>query len=407
MSEMLAGPWCVLLLCWLLLLPAPLCADPVISTTVAWAGADGADSTAELVIDPSVKDFRPAIRAWVGKHLPVLGASEKEAQARSLEDRVCQELLEAAKSCGDALLCERMLMDRGDSHQTICYRRGQEVAKTVDRACATAGCSARSRKRLFSHLVARLQQEAEVLRDRRQDLLDRLKEAERPYLFWGLRDVDREVYEAFFKEEVDPEERRSSGGVFVELGANDGVTYSNTLFFEDFLGWRGVLLEPQREFFEQLQINRPQAITLNVGVCEFEGGVANIRGHGMTASLVEGSEPGPATTQGESVPCAPLGRTLHMVGIRHIDLLSVDVEGLELYVLRSHDWTNIPVHVVLVESRDPPGPREVAARAFMLDPSRGFRFAMRVDNNDVYVKDSFERPATPRQLFRSDWERAA
>ena len=31
-------------------------------------------------------------------------------------------------------------------------------------------------------------------------------------------------------------------GYFVELGANDGVNQSNTLFFERFRGWKGVLI---------------------------------------------------------------------------------------------------------------------------------------------------------------------
>jgi ribosomal protein L21E len=33
-------------------------------------------------------------------------------------------------------------------------------------------------------------------------------------------------------------------GYFVELGANDGISQSNTLYLEKYLGWRGVLVEP-------------------------------------------------------------------------------------------------------------------------------------------------------------------
>ena len=33
-------------------------------------------------------------------------------------------------------------------------------------------------------------------------------------------------------------------GTFVELGALDGVLYSNTKFFEDTLNWSGILIEP-------------------------------------------------------------------------------------------------------------------------------------------------------------------
>ena len=37
---------------------------------------------------------------------------------------------------------------------------------------------------------------------------------------------------------------RALAGVFVEAGAVDGVTNSNTLFFERYLGWSGLLVEP-------------------------------------------------------------------------------------------------------------------------------------------------------------------
>ena len=33
-------------------------------------------------------------------------------------------------------------------------------------------------------------------------------------------------------------------GYFVELGANDGVTQSNSLYFEKYRKWRGLLVEP-------------------------------------------------------------------------------------------------------------------------------------------------------------------
>ena len=40
-------------------------------------------------------------------------------------------------------------------------------------------------------------------------------------------------------------------GFYVELGANNGVLQSNTLFFEKFKGWTGVLVEPVlHNFFE-------------------------------------------------------------------------------------------------------------------------------------------------------------
>ena len=47
------------------------------------------------------------------------------------------------------------------------------------------------------------------------------------------------------------------GGVFVDVGAHDGVTLSNTWFFENVRKWTGLCIEPIPEIFNQLKENRP------------------------------------------------------------------------------------------------------------------------------------------------------
>lgn len=42
-------------------------------------------------------------------------------------------------------------------------------------------------------------------------------------------------------------------GVFFDIGAHDGVSLSNTYFFEKELGWSGICLEPIPEVFERLK----------------------------------------------------------------------------------------------------------------------------------------------------------
>ncbi len=45
-------------------------------------------------------------------------------------------------------------------------------------------------------------------------------------------------------------------GFFIELGACDGLYYSNTLFFEKQLGWGGICIEPNDLYFDKLKSNR-------------------------------------------------------------------------------------------------------------------------------------------------------
>ena len=46
------------------------------------------------------------------------------------------------------------------------------------------------------------------------------------------------------------------GGVFVDIGAYDGVTFSNTLMLERERGWTGVCIEPLPDVFAELRQNR-------------------------------------------------------------------------------------------------------------------------------------------------------
>jgi hypothetical protein len=49
----------------------------------------------------------------------------------------------------------------------------------------------------------------------------------------------------------------------VELGALDGVLYSNTKFFEDNLFWKGILIEPHPIKYGSLKMNRPNNFLFN------------------------------------------------------------------------------------------------------------------------------------------------
>lgn len=73
------------------------------------------------------------------------------------------------------------------------------------------------------------------------------------------------VYETFFQR---PEPKRN--GVFLEIGGLDGVMFSNTLFFENCLGWSGVLIEANPANFNKLRHNRKSTHNLHMAACEYE-----------------------------------------------------------------------------------------------------------------------------------------
>lgn len=119
-------------------------------------------------------------------------------------------------------------------------------------------------------------------------------------------------------------------GVFVELGALDGVQYSNTIMLERCFNWTGVLIEANPRNFEKLMRSGRRAIKLHAAVCPVAGFVN-----------VSTSDRGPAASIGKGatqVRCKPLPVLMAEAGLRTdapADLLSLDVEGSEGLVLAS------------------------------------------------------------------------
>src|SRR5580765_5035293 len=55
-------------------------------------------------------------------------------------------------------------------------------------------------------------------------------------------------------------------GSFIEAGGNDGLTQSNTYWFERFRGWRGLLIEAVPDQAGLCRQNRPRAEVINAAL---------------------------------------------------------------------------------------------------------------------------------------------
>ena len=60
--------------------------------------------------------------------------------------------------------------------------------------------------------------------------------------FTGNNYLDLIIYSVFFQDM-----RTMSNGYFVDVGASNGISASNTIFFEYCLGWKGLLVEGSQQ----------------------------------------------------------------------------------------------------------------------------------------------------------------
>jgi FkbM family methyltransferase len=134
----------------------------------------------------------------------------------------------------------------------------------------------------------------------------------------------------------------------------DGVTYSNTLHFERELGWGGILIEPHFGLFKKLQVNRPMTYNFNCAISTMQGEIDFIAGstgvggmvHTMNPAHIKGWKLNP--DKSVKVPTRKLSDLTEFAKVSRVDLFSVDVEGGELEVLETYDWS-IPTYIVAIE----------------------------------------------------------
>jgi len=154
----------------------------------------------------------------------------------------------------------------------------------------------------------------------------------------------------------------SGPGVFVEAGANDGYTQSNTYWLERCRGWRGVLIEAIPELYRECMIERPDATVVNCALVA-DSTVdpwVTLRYRGLESRAIDasgqarGPEDGEWISLEEQYEIRVRGRTLSEVldwhGIDDVDLLSLDVEGFEAPALRGLDLSRHAPRYIVVES---------------------------------------------------------
>ena len=155
---------------------------------------------------------------------------------------------------------------------------------------------------------------------------------------------EQQVLMNYFRDEV---------GLFVDIGANDGITLSNTYgLFEN--GWEGICIEPEEVSFQklhQLYKDKNEVSCLNgavstrngLSVLMASGGHLGTGDTGLLSSLKQ-SECGrwhETEFNPQNVQCFTWQRIVNIFELEDIDFISIDAEGMDLEILHQIDLTNV------------------------------------------------------------------
>lgn len=151
---------------------------------------------------------------------------------------------------------------------------------------------------------------------------------------------------------------RQRGGYFVEIGAGDGRTHSNTFALERDYGWTGLLIEPNPGFAQA--IRRHRTSTLITACVDAEPGEKPFLALGYMGGLIgEDTDHAPSrrpailrrhSSKIRQVPCTPLADLLDEAGAPSvIDFLSIDVEGAEYRILKRFPFSRYRFEALTIE----------------------------------------------------------
>jgi FkbM family methyltransferase len=171
-------------------------------------------------------------------------------------------------------------------------------------------------------------------------------------------------------------------GFFVEVGAYHPFDHSLTAALES-RGWNGILIEPIPIHAAALRAHRrARVFELACGSPERHGQAAIISVAGALSNLRNESNDWPKMV----VTIATLDSIVERSGVEEIDFLSIDVEGLEIDVLRGFTFSRYRPRLILIEDFAEDSRKHRFMRL------EGYKRVRRTGNNSWYVPNDTEFP---------------
>lgn len=207
----------------------------------------------------------------------------------------------------------------------------------------------------------------------------------REVIFYSQQDEDKYIIQYLLKDKIED-------GTYLEIGACDGVLYSNTKTLEDYFGFKGILIEPQRDFFMKLNINRTflNNDLFNCAASNSDSPTVQFIGNNGEGGICKdiNTDLTKYNWKPYSVENKKMKEILNTSRFNYIDFMIIDVEGGELSLLKSIDFS-FPIFCIIIEAHSWEQEKNKLFGDYLKE--NGFTFKERQRGNEIWLNHSYFR----------------
>jgi FkbM family methyltransferase len=192
------------------------------------------------------------------------------------------------------------------------------------------------------------------------------------------------------------ENKGNSKGFYIDIGAHHPKRFSNTYYFYR-RGWTGINVEPNPEVSALFKSKRSRDINLQLGVSDSSGSLQYYYFNDpalntFSLDIVKDRLENTAykLVKQQQIKIMRLDEILLKYlpdNIVVIDFLTIDVEGFDLNVLKSNDWSRFRPTCVLVEILNSTFEGIINSEIYNFMKSKGYSLIARTYNTVIFKID--------------------
>lgn len=204
--------------------------------------------------------------------------------------------------------------------------------------------------------------------------------------FYSQQDEDKYIIQYLLKNKIDD-------GTYLEVGAFDGVSYSNTKTLEDYFNFSGILIEPQERLFNTIKNYRSTTKNelYNCAVTNNDSSTISFIGNNGEAGITDSINTDISKfgwTESYQVSNRKMKDILSNSNFEYIDFMFIDVEGSELLLLESIDF-NFPIFCIIIEAHSTEQEKNKIFGELL--KKNGFTYKERQRGNEVWINHNYFR----------------